>query len=180
MNDKVVEKTYSSIRYFPPKFFINVGEDGTPGNSILMFTSYCTTKEEAHDDLNNEIYLLLSLGSEIILNIYKDEMLNETISERELIKGKHYIAAKPLMDGIWELPKEKQAEIVNYAKSTMICALLGETLNPSTDLLQLEIILENYSKPTRNGDYNFVPISSPIYIQNTHHIMFKKSLEEDK
>lgn len=175
------EDASRKIKYLPPRFFINVGEEGELGNTIVMFSKTAKTKDEANMFLDEDIYLFLNIDEEgnITIDFYQDGELLRKIPSVELINGQIFLAAKPLLPEIWNLPEKQQSELTSAVKTSLLTLLIHEESVLSSDQTLIGLTLDRCAlKTQKKGRYFFSPISSPIYLKNIEYKFYASRDEE--
>jgi len=164
------EHSYRTTRYYAPKFFLNIDQDNELGHLLLMICAICKTEEEAVGYVDENLSISSNLkNGDIVFNIFKDDYFDMKLMLPDLIKGKYIVKAKPLIDLIWELPKDRQSKVINSVKASMVGSFLDFTDSPTNDLVEIEVVLEKYAIWNHDSNSLFVPISSPCYLQKRYY-----------
>ena len=147
-----------------PRFYINVDQEKNPGTVVLMIAEKYMVLEDAVLELDNDNYIIIDRHkTELSITFKKGSVVEKKLLMRDVLRGKEYISAKPLLPDIWNIDKDKRKNIIAQVKKNMLAELIGKEL-PVTDLVKLDIVLEQYGIEEDRTSL-FLPISSSYIVR---------------
>lgn len=147
-----------------PRFYINVNQDKNPGIVILMIAEKYMVLEDAVRELENDNYVIVDRHeTELSITFKKSSIIEKKLLMRDVLRGKEYISAKPLLPNIWNIKEDKRKSIISQVKKNMLSELIGKEF-PITDLIKLGIVLEKYGIEEDKTSL-FLPISSTYIVR---------------
>jgi len=155
--------------YIVPHIYLNVGSDGSYGNSLLLCAELFKIKEDVPEELletvcSDIVFDIRKDFNESLLYLFDGEKTKNIFSMTQLVKGQTFVSVKPFPLSIWDLEKKDQIEELKLIKESLFAELLGKTFF-SCNVAELSIVLQNPYCKISEGKAFFKKISSDKIIK---------------